>query len=117
MSNAENDLNVWHGIAAAGGVALGYVSFWLRLGGRITTAEWRAKTAEKSAELANARADVLGRDLAEWKLSVGQRLAEIKGIAENAAMSSASIERRLEKGLDDIFERLDRLRDERPNHR
>lgn len=116
------------GVAIMGSL-LGYVMLWFRkLGSRISaaegdakTAEWRSKVAAKEAEKANARVDVINRDLADYKMAAGETLAEIKGIAENTSRNFMASEARMVKALDDLGDRFDQtirdMREDRPHRR
>ena len=103
------DYLAWVALLGAGASLGAIATFWMTLGGRITTAELRAQAAEARAESASRHVEALSRDLAEHKVSLAAELARAKLLAEQAVRDLAETERRLVKAIDDVGDRLDSM--------
>ena len=115
--------------AGGGGTIIAFVTFWMALSSRITSAEERAKSAEeKVADLAKtadervrsadtlasaaiAKCELITREMNGYRVEQTAQIAALQAVSEATTKSLTQAEIRLAKSIDDLGEKMDHLGD------
>lgn len=115
-----NETITWVAVfgAGGGGTIIAFVTFWMALSTRITTAEQRAvaaedkvKSADTIANAAIAKCELMMREVNNNRVEQSAKIAALEAVSDATTKSLAQAELRLAKSIDDLGEKMDHLGD------
>ena len=114
-----NDTLIWTIVGGGSAVPIiAFITFWMTLSSRITSAEDVAKSAKEgsaaaqsAAALANAKHEFIVKDLNRMEVEAAGKIASLTATTEATARSLVAAETRLAKAVEDVASGMDRLSD------
>ena len=112
-----NETMIWVAVAGGGGGSLvAFLTFWMALSSRITTAENMAKKAEEMAGAADrlaaasiAKQEHLSLLFNEYKVETAAKVATLQAVSDATSKALAQTETRLLKSIEGVGDKVDVL--------
>lgn len=98
----QDAINLAALLGSLGSIAT-FVTFWIKIGGRLQKADDGAQSAKTIAAAALGKVDLLSAQLAEFRVEVARDFASANDLKE--------VERRLVLAVDNLGARFDRMAD------
>lgn len=102
----SSELLTWGAIIGSGGSIAALVSFWMKLGGRLTKSEERSTVAEQDVKENSRKVDELARDFKLHQVDSAKESATVRALAEQASRSIVDAEHRLAVAISEIGQAL-----------
>lgn len=106
-----NDPLTWAALIGTAGSIIAFVTFWMTIGSRISTAEAKADAANALAGAVLAKFEMRVTQTEEHRAKTGERIAALEAVVEATSKSLVAAELRLAKSIEDMGEKIDHLGD------